>query len=499
MRHPPAIFGRIAGAIAVAALGLALAGVGVFAPEPTDRPSPCASGSPDDRIAACTWAIEAGSNDGRAQARAFLGRAWAFADKGDLDRAIADLGEAIQRDPDQRVARISRGQLLFKKQDWDRAIDDFSAGIQMGGGVHAPDGDSWALTAFHDRGVCYRNTGDVDHAIEDLDEAIRRDPTSALSFANRGDAYRLKGNLKRALADFDTAIRLDPKNVQAYASRGGTLERSGDFARALDDLNTAIGLDPKYAYAYASRSMVYVSRGDLDQALADINLALAIRPDEPGFLTPRGGVYTKRGDFDRALVDLAEAIRRKPKLWEAYANRALLYMKKKQLESALSDLSAALEAGGPSTRLLGMRGHIYYLNGDAANAYADYRRASELEPENAYWALWEAMLARRVKADSRLARAAETIDKAAWPAPIVRLFLDQAKPDDILSAATSGEAGKTARQTCEANFFLGVWLRDRGDKSGASQRFQRAAQACPKNLTESAAATQELKELAVAN
>jgi Tfp pilus assembly protein PilF len=51
------------------------------------------------------------------------------------------------------------------------------------------------------------NKGDNDRAIADYNEAIRRDPNSALAFDNRGTAYLKKGDNDRAIADYNEAIR----------------------------------------------------------------------------------------------------------------------------------------------------------------------------------------------------------------------------------------------------------------------------------------------------
>jgi tetratricopeptide (TPR) repeat protein len=52
--------------------------------------------------------------------------------------------------------------------------------------------------------------GNPDRAIADYDEAIRLAPALALAYNNRGVAWRDKGDVAHARADFQTALTMDP-------------------------------------------------------------------------------------------------------------------------------------------------------------------------------------------------------------------------------------------------------------------------------------------------
>jgi tetratricopeptide (TPR) repeat protein len=101
-----------------------------------------------------------------------------------------------------------------------------------------------------------------DVALEDLNEAIRRDPTSAASYNNRGVARERKKEYDRAIADFDAAIRLDPKSTVAYSNRGLAREAKREYDRAIADFDEAIRLNPKSAEAYNVRAWVWATCPD---------------------------------------------------------------------------------------------------------------------------------------------------------------------------------------------------------------------------------------------
>src|SRR5215468_10086473 len=64
--------------------------------------------------------------------------------------------------------------------------------------------------AYSNRGNAYSNKGELEHAIQDYDQAIRLNPKDVMSYDNRGLAHTRKGDLDRAILDFDQAIVLRP-------------------------------------------------------------------------------------------------------------------------------------------------------------------------------------------------------------------------------------------------------------------------------------------------
>lgn len=126
---------------------------------------------------------------------------------------------------------------------------------------------------YRNRGLAYRNKGNDDRAVADLDTAIRIDPSFAEAYRIRGIAYRNKGDYDRAIADHSEAIRLDPKSVRAYVGRGLDYHAKGKLKLAIDDYTEAIRLDPTHASAYSDRCLAYLDEMS-DLALADCDEAI---------------------------------------------------------------------------------------------------------------------------------------------------------------------------------------------------------------------------------
>jgi lipoprotein NlpI len=216
-------------AIAACAL-LAAAPAHALTQRDIDRCDP--STPPDDAIAACAAVIKSGRWSGKDLARAYSIRGGVYRRRGDYDRAIVDLTDAIKAEPNKAASIINRGSAYRAKGDLDRAIADFDDAV-----------------AFCRRGQC--------------------DPqTHAAAYGNRGNAWRDKGDNGRALADYTEAIRVDPKNALLYENRGRAQLYAGSLPQALADFTEASEVNPKRGYA-ALWLDIAAKRSNLPSGLAD--------------------------------------------------------------------------------------------------------------------------------------------------------------------------------------------------------------------------------------
>ena len=117
--------------------------------------------------------------------------------------------------------------------------------ILQGSGEPAENG----AIACNNRGLAYRDKGELDRAIADHTEAIRLDPRFAVAFNSRGFTYDRKGERDRAVADYTEAIRLDPRFAVAFRNRGRDYLYAGALAKALADFSQSSELDPKNGYS----------------------------------------------------------------------------------------------------------------------------------------------------------------------------------------------------------------------------------------------------------
>jgi lipoprotein NlpI len=178
----------------------------------------CAQASGDEAIAACDYAITSGIYRGVDLGMLYNNRGVEHAQKGDLDRAIADYGEAIRLDPTN-------------------------------------------VKALHNRGHAWRRRGEYERAIPDFDAVLRLDPNAADALIERGFALADgPGDHQRAILDYNRALRLRLSargRNGAYGGRGRANFCLGSYAAAAPDLLRALQAGSEDPYSVL---LLYVAR-----------------------------------------------------------------------------------------------------------------------------------------------------------------------------------------------------------------------------------------------
>lgn len=300
---------------------------------------------------------------------------------------------------------------------------------------------------------------DADHALEDCNEAISLDKGRADAYINRGNVYLSKGDTDRALNDFNEAIKRDPRSAWAYNARGEIFKNKGDVSHAMADFSDAIRLDPDYAMPYGLRGQLYKSGGDFEHARADLSQSIRLDPNDATAYFVRGTVSYLLGDNPAALADFTASLKLDPNSQAAYFNRGVAY---------------------------------YVIGGRTPDAEADFRKAAELDPKDAYAAIWLDLAARRNKAASRLREQSAQLDMTAWPAPVMREFLGESNSAQTLAAAHDDDPKINRGRSCEADFYSGEFALLGKNKQQALLMLKRAASDCPRGYVEAPAATAEL-------
>lgn len=135
-----------------------------------------------------------------------------------LNDAPGAYGELIRADPKNLWALRQRALVWTRKGLHANAINDLTQLITL-----EPE-----AMYFNDRGNARRSTGEYDRALQDYDEALRRDPKEPIYYYNRAAVWEDKWNLSRAIQDYEAAYRLRPTEVDYVRSLAHLLAAAPD-------------------------------------------------------------------------------------------------------------------------------------------------------------------------------------------------------------------------------------------------------------------------------
>jgi tetratricopeptide (TPR) repeat protein len=284
------------------------------------------------------------------------------------------------------------------------------------------------------RGNLYREVGEYDKAIADLNEAIPLGfPNKGIYWVDRGMAYRKKGDLYAALADMNAAMDAceSPDNTAwTLYQRALVWQDLGKPERALADLTQATVNDPTDSDAFSRLGYFLFTQDELEEAIEAFSTAVELKDDDAHSWLAQGVCYwnlcvrNKIGfwDDDDNIIDRAEdaftkAIECEPDMADAHFNRGLVrcakavesnnHIKAIAVQKATDDAERAVmlaqleHIGGKDlipqadTLLRGLRSNRddldvimgesfgLFAEYDAQGAIEDLTRAIELAPDHA--------------------------------------------------------------------------------------------------------------------
>jgi len=200
-----------------------------------------------------------------------------------------------------------------------------------------------------------RDRGEIQTAIEELDDAIRLDAEYAPAYAQRGIATILSSDQqygtiphqearRRGKRYIDEALRLGPESAEAWAGLGLYYDRdseaaadalvkaltinpnlidasnwlqislrtSGQMRSSLQILREIAERDPLYRPAFSNAMQLFHAFGLEDEAHRLLQRIETFNPDNPNLYLARATSYMYAGEMGRGLQELEEASKRGP-------------------------------------------------------------------------------------------------------------------------------------------------------------------------------------------
>ena len=201
--------------------------------------------------------------------------------------------------------------------------------------------------------------------------------------------------------------------------------------------------------------------------------------------------------YDQALSDLNRALEIDDADIRAYQNRAELHNYRTEYGAARSDYEKILSIDPKQGDALYNLGTTLWFDGRYSEAAGTLSRFLAVSPNDLYGMLWQAISAAHDNTQylDDLRRQSATGKLAAWPAPIINVFLGTLPADALLKAAPDAPGGARESNICEADFFIGERYVLAGNNAAALPLFHEALSICPQHLAAYYGTVAELKRL----
>lgn len=330
-----------------------------------------------------------------------------FIEKGQLDRAEAELKDIAAQDPG--VEFLPYYELMAKiyeiKSDHQKVIEIWREAVKV-----FPANERFRVSlAFK-----LLQVGKLDEAEALGLEITGIDDRSARGFILLGRVEEKKGDPDKALSYFERANRAEPNNVQLKLTLAYSLLKNAQEIRALEICQSILEEraktnDPAYAGVLSRIGTILIEANRIDQAKKVLSDSVAVDDSNPEAWNNLGVVYDRKKDYPKALEAYERAVRLDPGFASAFNNLGTLYLRvaleredPDMLPKAIASFDQAIRNDPSLASAYHGRASAFKFSGRSGDAILDWQKAIALQPDymEAYFNLGLTFLERGEKSDA---------------------------------------------------------------------------------------------------
>ncbi len=268
----------------------------------------------------------------------------------------------------------------------------------------------------------YMRAKRMDDAERVARRAVTFNTTSGVANENLGFVLASEKKFDDARAQFEASAKLDPKNPHPVVLIARTYEDQSAFALASQTFDRAIAIDPTNLEALIGKAQLAASQHDVSTAIDTYNKILALQTtdiDKAAVIDEMGKVYAAEKQDANADASFRKAIDSYPSVASAHIVYGDYLASKNDKAGATREWTAALGSNRDNPDALARLGNVAASNNDLNGAVADFKRLTEVAPQEprAYLLLAQGYMAQRnfnsardaFKASFNLARTPEAL------------------------------------------------------------------------------------------
>lgn len=249
--------------------------------------------------------------------------------------------DTVRQNPSAWFARLNLANHLAAVDRYDEAID--AAREALAHSPHVAD----VHNALGGHLVKFGATrgfagGQLEEAIEHLEEAVRLKPALADARHNLGTALALVGRHDEAVVHLAHAHEQNPADLETAAALGRSLLILGRAGEAVRFFRQVLEDDPQHAAAHHGLGMVLAQQGDVAGAVRELEAALRSDPLLADAHYDLAGLLVHLSQLDRAAEHYTSCLRLRPQHIRAMNNLGVVYMRLDRTEQALEQFRAAV-------------------------------------------------------------------------------------------------------------------------------------------------------------
>ncbi len=241
--------------------------------------------------------------------------------------------------------------------------------------------DNWL--AHDNLGAALLQTGRLQEAIEQCEEALRIKSDDAKAHNNLGAALQQTGRLQEAIGQYEQALRIEPDDAEVHVNLGSALSLAGRFAEGIAQYEQALRIKPDDAKTYYNLGLTLSLAGRFAEGIAQYEQALRIKPDYAKARHNLGSALQQTGRLQEAIGQYEQALRIEPDDAEVHVILGLALEKTGRTPEAIGHYEQALRIKSDYAGAHYNLGNALLHEGNVSNSLAHYEQALRITPDSA--------------------------------------------------------------------------------------------------------------------
>ena len=290
---------------------------------------------------------------------------------GKSDEALAAFDRVLKLKPDHRSAHIEKAYVEISRGKYADAQKEIDAADKNAPGY---------LLVTYTRALNDFSQGKFAAAQESLQKVLKAAPEHLPSVLLAGATELNLGAVQQAEQHLRKYLNGNPNDVYARKLLAQALLKSAQPADAAAALAPALKDAPQDPQLLALAGESYMQVRDFGKASSYLEKAAELAPQAAAVRTSLGLSRLAQGDQARGLSELQLATSLDPKSTQAAMALVQTEMNLKHYDKALAAAQALEKAQPDNPQVQNLKGAVYLIQGDQANARAAFEKAVALEP-----------------------------------------------------------------------------------------------------------------------
>ena len=399
-------------------------------------------------------------------------------EKGDVQKAVAELQSVVTSAPDNFVAQFNLGRAHYSRGEYEQARQRYSEAIRV-----RPD----YLPARVALAQLQVRRGEYEAALKSAAEIMALDKLNAAAKLIESAAFLGLKKYDLARQVLDIMLKMDPNSTDALFQLGVVNLAEGKYPAAEEYFRKAYQLEAANSRGLMGQVEVLMAQGKEDGAIQLLQREIEKHPKRSDYHLALGNTGVRAGKYDLAIsefqtvVNLAE--KNSKAAGDAYLRMGETYRRKGDLNNAVAVLQKARETLPDSSLVINTLALILDAAGRKHEARMAYEQCLKVDPRNgvalnnlAYLLAenngdLDQALTYAQRAKQILPQLNEISDTLGW------IYLKKNLTDSAIE--TFSDIVTKQPQHSTYRYHLGMAYVQKGDKLKASRELQRALKSNP--------------------